>query len=188
MVSLIRGLTWRLCTLASGEVSFHFPLFTNREAIDFGDTGQGLGLQLLPVSLLIVAEALRLEWVKSILLIAFSYLRSLFSPRTFIRISLFACFSFMLTFLELEKVISHSESQLGIYWFLLPCGIEDFAAMISMLMKAVYETDTSHEGSCRSFDRVLVRDVNLDQSAFLKFQCFFIDAVDFGTSFGPNDD
>ena len=93
--------------------SVHFPLATSTEAMELAVTGHGFGLLFFPVSLLIVDQALRLEWVKSTLFITSSHLARRFSPRMFMRMSLFSGFSLSHAFLWSFSASSQSASQQG---------------------------------------------------------------------------
>ena len=77
---LISALTAQVCAFASAEWSFHFPLLTRTNAMEFAETGHCLGGLLRPVSLFMVFQALRLEWVKLMLDTSSSHLTHLFWP------------------------------------------------------------------------------------------------------------
>ena len=126
---LMSRLTEREWFLASALLSCHLPLLTSTDAMELAVTGHCFGVLLRPVSLLIVDQALRLEWVKLISDTSSSHLVFLISPSSDSRS--FPAASLASVVLDPTYVLyrlSHSLSQHGMYRCLLPLGMESLAA------------------------------------------------------------
>ena len=143
--------------------------------MEFAVTGYCFGVILRPVSLLIVDQARRLEWVKLISDTSSSHLVFLISSSSVSR-SFPAAFlsSVVLDPAYVSYRLWHSSSQHAMYRCLLPLGMDSLAAWCSMEQKAEYESFTLLVvGSGREYVSLVVSSLNFGPSSFLEFHLLF---------------